>query len=144
MAQFTPYFGFINAKEALAFYEEFFGATDIQRQAIPTQELAEQLEYTGNLEDSTAFASFVVEGQKCICTDRFLYREDEFSRQMSMQFNYAVTDENIKHVSELCAQIEKSEDVSVSMSFQANPMGGYMAQYVDKFGISWIFAVMGE
>lgn len=86
MAKMYPYLAFENAKEALGYYEEVFGATNISR--LPVSE--EQSEMFGlpkeNLENTTVHGGFTVLGANLFCSDSF-GKEVKPSNQISIMLD---------------------------------------------------------
>ncbi|HAM2109748.1 TPA: glyoxalase/bleomycin resistance/extradiol dioxygenase family protein [Listeria monocytogenes] len=138
MAKMYPYLAFENAKEALGYYEEVFGATYISR--LPVSE--EQSEMFGlakeNLENTTVHGGFTVLGANLFCSDSF-GKEVKPSNQISIMLDS--NSEDPAAVADADAFFEKvssSGRVTVTLPFEEQFWGGKMGQFVDEYGISWM------
>ncbi|GAC43703.1 VOC family protein [Paenibacillus popilliae] len=138
MAKIYPYLGFNSAKEALAYYEEVFGATNIMRMPVNK----EQAETFGvsleHLEDTTIHASFSVLGADLLCSDCF-GQSVQNGNQISIMLDVNSEDEKaVKEADEFFEKVANSRTVEVKMPYEDQFWGGKMGQFVDKYGISWM------
>lgn len=138
MADLYPYLSFESAKEALSYYEEVFGATDIIR--VPVNE--EQSEMFGvpkdSLENTTAHGGFTVLGAKLFCADSF-GKPVSATNQISIMLE--LNNEDPVAVAEADAfyeRISKSGKVKITMPYAEQFWGGKMGHFEDAYGISWM------
>lgn len=138
MAKLYPYLSYANAKEALAYYEEVFGATKIMR--LPVGE--EQAESFGikkeHLEDTTIHASFTILGADLFCSDNF--KGDPISgNQIWLMLDVNSEDEQAaREADAFFKRGQESGTVDVRMPYAEQFWGGKMGQFVDKYGIGWM------
>ncbi|MBC1420357.1 VOC family protein [Listeria seeligeri] len=138
MAKLYPYLAFDNAKEALGYYEEVFGATNITR--LPVGE--EQSEMFGipkdDLENTTVHGGFTVLGANLFCSDSF-GKPVSATNQISIMLD--LDNEDPVAVAEAEAFYEKvssSGKVTITLPYAEQFWGGKMGQFVDEYGISWM------
>lgn len=72
MAKIYPYLAFNSAKEALDYYTEVFGATDIIRLPVSPEQATQFGISSEKLADTTMHASFTVLGAPLFCADNFM------------------------------------------------------------------------
>lgn len=133
-----PYLEFENTKEALGYYQEVFGATDVYR-VSPTADEAEQfgLEPTVDLAQLTIRGGFRLMGLDIQCADA-LMGQPTSSTLISLMLVVKEDDtEGVKALTTLYQQLIKS-DIKVLSPFTAQSEGGQMGQVVDAYGITWI------
>lgn len=138
MAQIYPYLSFENAKEALAYYEEFFGATNIRRVKVEPSQAEEFSIPLEKLDDTTMHAEFTVLGAELYCSDSF-GNDVSPSKQISIMLDVNWEDEQaLKESNEFFEKLEKSRQVKISMPYEEQFWGGKMGQFDDKYGITWM------
>jgi len=133
-----PYLEFENAKEALAYYQGVFGATNVYR-VSPTADEAEQfgLEPTVDLDRLTMRGGFQLLGLDIQCADA-LMGQPTSSTLISLMIAVDEDDsEGVKALTALYQRLVKS-DVKVISPFTNQRQGGKMGQIVDAYGITWI------
>ncbi|KRM12159.1 glyoxalase/bleomycin resistance/extradiol dioxygenase family protein [Paucilactobacillus suebicus] len=140
-AKLYPYITFINAKEAMAYYKEVFGATNISR--LPVSE--DQAEYYGmmpsNLEDTTYHGEFEVAGTKILCSDAFM-AEPQPSSLISILLDFDSNDtDDTKIAEDLFNKVTESDTVRVILPYSPQANGDRMGQFVDHYGITWVIRV---
>lgn len=87
MTELIPYLAFESAKEALAYYEEVFGATDVNRLPVG-KEQAEQFGVDPEqAEETTMHSEFKVAGHKLYAADRF-GKAGDFNNSMTLSLNW--------------------------------------------------------
>lgn len=128
----------MSSKEALAYYEEVFGATKIMR--IPVGE--EQAKSFGiekeNLEDTTVHASFTILGAELFCSDNF-NGESSSGHQVWLMLDVNSEDEKaVREADAFFKRVEESGTVDVRMPYAEQFWGGKMGQFIDKYGIGWM------
>ncbi|CAJ1229228.1 hypothetical protein FD38_GL001653 [Levilactobacillus zymae DSM 19395] len=137
-AKLIPYLEFENAKEALAYYQDVFGATDVYR-VSPTVDEAEQygLEPEMDLDQLTMRGGFRLLGLDVQCADA-LMGQPTSSTLISLML--VVDEDDSDSVKELLALYQRliKSDVKVINPFADQTQGGKMGQIVDAYGITWI------
>ncbi len=66
MTALFPYIAFKNSKEALAYYEEVFGATDVKRLEVGEEQASRIFGMTKEAQEATMHAEFEVLGVKSV------------------------------------------------------------------------------
>lgn len=137
-AKLIPYLEFENAKEALAYYQGVFGATNVYR-VSPTAEEAEQygLEPTVDLDQLTMRGGFQVLGLDIQCADALMGQPTSSTLISLMIVVDEDNSEDVKALTALYQRLVKS-DVKVISPFNSLSQGGKMGQIVDAYGITWI------
>ncbi|MFD1472278.1 VOC family protein [Companilactobacillus mishanensis] len=138
-SQLYPYLAFENAKEALDYYKKVFGATDIYRLS-PNAEQAKtfHLPAEADLDNLTMHAGFTVLGVKIECADAFT-GDPKPSAQISLMIDIDSEDEEANSAAEdFYQRIQDSEEVEITMPYEAQFWGGKMGSFTDKYGISWM------
>ncbi|MFD1418868.1 VOC family protein [Companilactobacillus keshanensis] len=138
-SQIYPYFAFKNAKSAIEYYQEVFGATEVYRLS-PKPEQAKEFDIPEgvNLDDLTMHAGFTILGMKVECADAFT-GNSEPSGQVSLLLDINSEDpESAKAADDFYEKLEKSDDVEITMPFEEQFWGGKMGGFTDKYGINWM------
>lgn len=131
-AQIYPYLTFENAKEAMDYYVQNFGAQIIYHQPL-SQQQAENLGLDIEKLDSTTFrGEFTIAGQKLICADATM-ANPQASSLVSIMLDFYDDQGAAK---ELFARLASSDEQRVTVPF-GSQNGGQMGQVVDKYGITW-------
>ncbi|GEO69775.1 VOC family protein [Levilactobacillus acidifarinae] len=137
-AKLIPYLEFESAKEALAYYQDVFGATNVYR-VSPTADEAEQygLEPDVDLDQLTMRGGFQLLGLDVQCADA-LMGQPTSSTLISLML--VVDEDDNDSVKELLALYQRliKSDVKVINPFADQTQGGKMGQIVDAYGITWI------
>ncbi|WP_099223889.1 VOC family protein [Listeria costaricensis] len=138
MANLYPYLAFERAKEALAYYEKVFGATNITRVPV-TEEQAKQFGLPAEeLDNLTMHAGFTILGTELFCADSF-GNQIAPSRQISLMLDVNSEDAAAaKEADDFFENVAASPDVDVTMPFEEQFWGGKMGQFTDKYGITWM------
>ncbi len=138
MAQIYPYLSFENAKEALEYYEEFFGATNIRRVKVEPNQAEEFNVPLDKIDDATMHAEFRILGAELYCSDSF-GNDVGPTRQISIMLDVNWEDEKaLKESNDFFDKLAKSGQVEISMPYEEQFWGGKMGQFVDKYGITWM------
>lgn len=138
-SQIYPYFSFKNAKEAIEYYQEVFGATDVYRLS-PKAEQAKQfgLPEDADLDSMTMHAGFTILGMKVECADAFT-GDSEPSGQISLLLDINSEDaESAKAADDFYEKLKNSGEVKITMPFEEQFWGGKMGSFTDKYGINWM------
>ncbi len=142
-SRLIPSLSFTSAKEALAYYQEVFGAQDVYRFS-PSAEQATQfgLPADADLEAMTIHAGFSVLGTSLQCADAFRGAPTP-SNQIDLILDINADDAASAAAAEAFYQrVVASQTVTVDMPFEPQFWGGKMGQFTDRYGISWMLHVM--
>ena len=138
MAKLSPYLSFENAKEAMGYYENAFGATELTR--IPVgKEMMEKFSMSQTeAENATLHGSFKIEGNLILCSDKF-GRKSEASEYISLLIDFnSDEEEEVKQMDKLYEKIIKRGKVTLEIPLTEQQWGGKIARFTDKYGISWM------
>ncbi|MFC6275188.1 VOC family protein [Levilactobacillus tangyuanensis] len=138
-SRIIPSFAFTNAKEALAYYQRVFGATDVYRFS-PQPEQAKQfhLPEGADLESMTIHGGFTVLGMSFQCADSF---RGPVKPSNQVDIILDIDGDDASSVSAAEAFYDKlaaSGEVTIDMPFETQFWGGKMGHFTDKYGISWM------
>ena len=134
-----PYITLKNTKEALEYYKEVLGATNIDRLSL-SEEKAKELKLTKEQADNiTIYSQFDVLETTIMATDD-LQNKNLAYNGISILINIDSTDKKImKEAKNFWDHAVKSDDVVVDMSFGNHVESSeLMGQFTDKYGISWV------
>ncbi|GHP13625.1 hypothetical protein YK48G_10500 [Lentilactobacillus fungorum] len=135
-----PYLTFEDTREALKYYQDVFGVTDVTR-VSPTEKQAEAMSLNEdvNLADLTLKASFKVLGQEINCADSFMGKP-VISTLISLMLQVDLHDSDAAdNLEALYKRVVESEEVKVIVTYEKKSSGNKYGQIVDKYGITWIF-----
>lgn len=133
-----PYIAYPSAKEALAYYERYFGATHVYR-LTPTAEQAKQfgLPDSAVLENLTMHGGFTVLGAEIQCADAFNGATAPAKQQIVLQLDVNAEDPaSAQAADDLWASVQGH--VTVTMPYAEQFWGGKMGQFTDEFGVTWM------
>ncbi|WP_225048196.1 glyoxalase/bleomycin resistance/extradiol dioxygenase family protein [Lacticaseibacillus kribbianus] len=139
-ARLIPYIAYLSAKDALAYYQEVFGATDVYRLS-PTEAQAEQFGIPAgqDLAALTMHGGFRVLGQQVECADAFNGAAAPAQQQIVLQLDVNAEDPASAAAADaLWARLQERAAVTVTMPYEAQFWGGKMGQFTDKFGVTWM------
>lgn len=137
-AQIYPYLTFENAKEAMDYYVQNFGAKIISHQPL-SQQQAESLGLNVETLSSTTFrGEFSIAGQKLICADATM-GNPQASSLVSIMLDF-YDDQNA--AKEFFTRLASSDEQRVTVPFGGRN-DGQMGQVVDKYGITWLICSGG-
>lgn len=138
----VPYFAFDHAKEAIAYYERVFGATDIYRLAPqPEQAKLFGLPTDGDLAAMTMHAGFTVLGVRIECADAFQGHQEP-SGQVAVMLDINGDDPvSVQAADDFYQRLVDSGEVTIDMPFATQFWGDKMGHITDKYGISWMLSV---
>ncbi|GGB06758.1 VOC family protein [Macrococcus hajekii] len=139
MASLIPYLSFENTKEALTYYEDVFGATDINRVPVGREQADQFGVDPDKAEEMTMHSEFEVGGQKLYAADRFSETGD-FNRSISLSLNFDQQNpDEVKRFDDIFTKIAAHPDTEVAMPLGKQFWGGMMGALTDKYGINWMF-----
>ena len=90
MTALFPYIAFENSKEALAYYEEVFGATDVKRLEVGEEQASHFGMTKEEAQEATMHAEFEVLGVKVLCSDSF-GRADKINNGMLIKLKHSMS-----------------------------------------------------
>ncbi|GAB7391319.1 VOC family protein [Lactococcus garvieae] len=133
-----PYLTLNNTKDALKYYEEVLGATNISRMEVH----ADQAEQFGvSLEvaaDMTMHSQFDVLGTTVMAADNF-QKEKLYYNGISILIDLNSEDkQSMKEAQEFWEKLAKSKKVTINMPFEEQFWGGVMGDFTDKYGVRWM------
>lgn len=133
-AKIYPYLTFENAKEAMDYYVQNFGAEILYHQPL-SEEQAENIGLsTDDLATTTAYGEFSVAGQKIVCADATM-GNPQTSTLISIMLSFGDEKEDAR---QFFKQLADSDDQRVTVPFGNWILGSMMGQIVDHYGLTWI------
>lgn len=132
-AQIYPYLTFDNAKEAMDYYVQNFGAKVLYHQPLSQQQADSLGLHPDNLADTTFRGEFAIAGQKLICADATM-TNPQASSLISIMLDFYDDQGAAKKLFNLLASSDEQR-VTIPFGPQNN---GQMGQVIDKYGITWI------
>lgn len=138
MTQLHPYLSFDKAKDALEYYEDVFGATNVNRLAVG-EEQAENFGLTKEQgEKATMHAEFEILGVKILCSDSF-GRVDNINNGISLLIDFDTNDKtDSERVENFYNKIKDHESINIEMPLEEQFWGGKMGTFTDKYGVRWM------
>ena len=138
MTQLHPYLSFEKARDALSYYEEVFGATNIHRLQVGES----QAEHFGMTKEqalgSTMHAEFEVLGVKILCSDSF-GRVENINNGISLLIDFDINNkEDTERVHQFYNKIKDHESLNIEMPLEEQFWGGQMGAFTDKYGVRWM------
>lgn len=133
------YFHFTNAREAIEYYQEVFGATNVFR-VSPDQKQAEVLHLpaNANLDYITMNGGFDVLGCHFVCADSFA-GAPQIGNQVSVMLDLDANDDaSVKEATEFYDRVVNSGRVKVTMPYVDQFWGGKLGIFTDEYGIEWM------
>ncbi|MDT3987482.1 glyoxalase/bleomycin resistance/extradiol dioxygenase family protein [Staphylococcus aureus] len=138
MTALFPYIAFENSKEALAYYEEVFGATDVKRLEVGEEQASHFGMTKEEAQEATMHAEFEVLGVKVLCSDSF-GRADKINNGISLLIDYDVNNkEDADKVEAFYEQIKDHSSIEIELPFADQFWGGKMGAFTDKYGVRWM------
>lgn len=129
-----PYLTFENAKEAMEYYRDTFGAKISFRHPL-SQATAENLGMSvDHLEETTLYGEITINGQIIACADAVMGTTNA-SSLVSIMLDFA---EDTNAAKELFQRVSASDDQKVTVPFAAHETGGMYGRIVDKYGVNWV------
>ncbi|MBM7712275.1 VOC family protein [Enterococcus xiangfangensis] len=134
-----PSIAYDNAKEALAYYEEVFGATAIHRLS-PTAEQAVQMGIpeSTDLDTVTVHATFNILGVEIQAGDSF-GADTSATDKISLMISVNSEDpESMTAADAFYERLTESNEVTIVLPYEDQFWGGKLGQFKDKYGINWM------
>ena len=138
MTQLYPYLAFENTKEALKYYEEVFGATDINRLPVDPSQAEGFGVSKEEAPDKTMHSEFTIAGVTLFASDAF-GKDVKINEGISLLIDYDINDEaDSKRVEDLYNKVKDSDTVDVDMPLEEQFWGGKMGSFTDKYNVRWM------
>lgn len=138
MANVHPYLSFNNTKEALDYYKEVLGATNIYRVPVSVEQ-AEQFGITDEkLDLATMHSQFDILGTTIMAADNFsddILSYSGFSILLDLN---SEDDQELNKAKIFWRNATESGQVKVNMPFEEQFWGGAMGDFIDKYGVRWL------
>lgn len=139
MTQLIPYLSFESAKEALAYYEDVFGATDVNRLPVGKEQAGQFGVDPEQAEEMTMHSEFKVAGHKLYAADRF-GKAGDFNNSMTLSLNWDKSSaEDTAAMTDLFNKVAAHDETKVHMPIEEQFWGGVMGALDDKYGVHWMF-----
>ena len=138
MTELFPYLAFEKAKDAIAYYVEVFGATNVKRLEV-SEEQAEQFGMTKEqAAEATMHAEFEVLGVKILCSDSF-GRVENINNGISLLIDFDVNNQDDSDkVQQFYDKIKNHDSLDIEMPLKEQFWGGKMGAFTDKYGVRWM------
>lgn len=138
MTELFPYLAFEKAKDAIAYYEEVFGAKNVKRLEV-SEEQAEQFGMTKEqAAEATMHAEFEVLGVKILCSDSF-GRVENINNGISLLIDFDVNNQDDSdRVQQFYDEIKDHDSLDIEMPLKEQFWGGKMGTFTDKYGVRWM------
>lgn len=138
MTELFPYLAFEKAKDAIAYYEEVFGATNVKRLEV-SEEQAEQFGMTKEqAAEATMHAEFEVLGVKILCSDSF-GRVENINNGISLLIDFDVNNQDDSdRVQQFYDEIKDHDSLDIEMPLKEQFWGGKMGDFTDNYGVRWM------
>ncbi|SCT00675.1 VOC family protein [Staphylococcus caeli] len=136
MTEIFPYLNFENTKEALAYYEEVFGATNITRLPVGKEQAAQFNMSPEDADNATMHSQFDIAGTTILASDSF-GRAQKINNGISLLIDYDINNEDdAKEVEALYDRVKDTVDVEMPLEEQF--WGGKMGAFTDKYNVRWM------
>jgi PhnB protein len=138
MANLYPYLRFESAKQALAYYEDVFGARVVSRMPLGAEMAAQFGVAADDLESTTMHAEMRIAGVRVLCSDRF--GGEQTFQGIGLMLDFDTEDEaSVAEMHALWARVMERGAVEVHLPLAQQFWGGWMGQFNDAFGVNWMF-----
>ncbi|MCE5042695.1 VOC family protein [Staphylococcus chromogenes] len=138
MTTLYPYLSFENTKEALAYYEEVFGATDILRLPVSEKQAQQFGVDPSQAENATMHSEFSIANVQLFASDSF-GGSDKINGAISLMLNYDINNkDDEKEIQALYDRVKEHPSVTVEMPFEDQFWGGKMGVLKDQYGVRWM------
>lgn len=115
MTTIFPYLNFENTKEALAYYEEVFGATNITRLPVGKDQAAHFNMSEAEAANATMHAQFDIAGTTVLASDSF-GRAERINNGISLLIDYDINNEDdTREVEALYHRVKEAVDVEMPL-----------------------------
>jgi PhnB protein len=138
MAHVHPYLALDNTKEALAYYEEVLGATNIHRVPVGEEQAQEFGITVEEAANKTMHSQFDILGATIMAADNFQNDVLVYSG-ISILLDLDSEDEGaMAAANQFWAHATASGQVKVNMPFEEQFWGGAMGDFQDRYGVRWL------
>ena len=139
-AKIYPYLTFENAKEAMDYYVQNFGAQIVHHQPLSEKQAENIGLTTDDLTATTLYGEFSIAGQRIICADATM-GNPQTSTLISILLNFG---DDMGGAQQLFTMLAVSDEQRVTVPFGNWMLGGMMGQVVDRYGITWLICAGNE
>ncbi|MBH9581745.1 VOC family protein [Staphylococcus felis] len=138
MTTLKPYIAFQNTKEALKYYEDLFGATDIKRLPLNKEQASHFNVAAEKADEATMHAEFKILNTTLYAADAF-GKEAAINGAISLMLEYNIdASEDADNIEALYERLKHHESIQIEMPFEPQFWGGKMGVIIDKYGIRWM------
>lgn len=138
MTSLLPYITFQNTKEALEYYQDVFGATNIHRLAVSSEQASQFNLTKEEAENATMHAEFSIANTTIHASDGF-GKSVEINGAISLMIAFSLdNEEDASMVESLYQKLENEDSVKIEMPFKTQFWGGKMGVVTDRYGIRWM------
>ncbi|WP_201748771.1 VOC family protein [Staphylococcus delphini] len=138
MTKLYPYIAFENTKEALEYYEEVFGATEINRLPVTKEQAGHFGLSQEDVTDATMHAEFTIASTQLFASDSFS-KAASISGAISLMLDYDVNvAEDAQEIEALYDRVKDHDSITVEMPLAEQFWGGKMGVFTDRYGIRWM------
>lgn len=135
-ARIYPYLTFENAKEAMDYYVEAFGAEIISHTPLSEAQAQSLGLPVDDLSSTTALGEIAVAGQKLLCADATMMTPQP-SSLVSIMLSFEGDEAQARAFFD---HLASNDDLRVTIPFGPHPFSGQLGQVVDRYGITWYVA----
>ncbi|WP_285121696.1 MULTISPECIES: VOC family protein [Lactococcus] len=138
MANVHPYLALNNTKEALAYYEEVLGATEIHRVPVSSEQAEQFGVSVEQASDMTMHSQFKVLGTTIMAADNFQKEELAYSGISILLDLDSEDEEAMGKAQDFWNHLFASGKVTINMPFEEQFWGGAMGDFTDAYGVRWL------
>ncbi|EJG0097743.1 VOC family protein, partial [Staphylococcus pseudintermedius] len=129
---------FENTKEALEYYEEVFGATEINRLPVTKEQAGHFGLSQEDATDATMHAEFTIASTQLFASDSF-GKAASINGAISLMLDYDVNvGEDAQEIEALYDRVKDHNSITVEMPLAEQFWGGKMGVFTDRYGIRWM------
>ncbi|EHD0818427.1 VOC family protein [Staphylococcus pseudintermedius] len=138
MTKLYPYIAFENTKEALEYYEEVFGTTEINRLPVTKEQAGHFGLSQEDATDATMHAEFTIASTQLFASDSF-GKAASINGAISLMLDYDVNvGEDAQEIEALYDRVKDHNSITVEMPLAEQFWGGKMGVFTDRYGIRWM------
>ena len=138
MANVHPYLALNNTKEALEYYKEVLGATNVSRMPVAPEQ-AEQFGVSAEMAaEMTMHSQFEVLGTTIMAADNFSNEELAYTGVSILLDLNSEDEEAMKSAQDFWNHLVESGKVTINLPFEEQFWGGAMGDFTDAYGVRWM------
>lgn len=138
MTQVHPYLALTNTKDALTYYEEVLGATNITRVPVGVEQAEQFGVSVEEASEMTMHSQFDVLGTTIMAADNFHHDILAYSG-ISILIDLNSEDAAaMSSAQEFWNRLSQSGKVTINMPFEEQFWGGAMGDFTDVYGVRWL------